>query len=278
MSLQASQTKLLRPCQHFSYGSQHYPVIMTDELVSGTQHNGRMSPVRRFYVLLCTFDLLFTALLWIISVLVTGKDLYSELDSQVVHYDIRSSMFDCVVAAGGRFTFSLVFYGLLHISHWWVITLTTSGTVAFLVAKVLKFQFSKYQPLTYNVMLVLLSFIITWGEVWFFDLRMIPLERKAQEMWGDQRKRDEGDERTPLLGNGQASGGGGGGMLQRFMEGSTLYEGSVGNFYSPFESPEVSDDEDGEEEPGSHGVKIPRRFRRKADHPFSDQVGTVGRT
>ena len=124
-------------------------------------------------------------------------------------------------------------------------------------------------------MLVLLSFIITWGEVWFFDLRMIPLERKAQEMWGDHRKREEGDERTPLLGNGQAgAGAGGGGMLQRFMEGSTLYEGSVGNFYSPFESPEVSDDEEGEEDHGSHGVKIPRRFRRKADHPFSDQVGT----
>ena len=57
-------------------------------------------------------------------------------------------------------------------------------------------QFSKYQPLTYNVMLVLLSFIITWGEVWFFDLRMIPLERKAREMW---RSRAEESERTPLL-------------------------------------------------------------------------------
>ena len=77
---------------------------MTDELVSGTQHNGRMSPVRRFYLLLCTFDLLFTSLLWIISVLVTGKDLYAELDYQVVHYDIRSSMFDCVVAAGSRYS------------------------------------------------------------------------------------------------------------------------------------------------------------------------------
>jgi len=58
-------------------------------------------------------------------------------------------------------------------------------------------------------------------------------------------------------------------MLQRFMEGSTLYEGSVGNFYSPFESPEVSDDEEDEE--ASHGVRIPRRFRRKPDRPFSDQ-------
>ena len=87
----------------FSYGAPHFPVIMTDELVSGTQHNGRMSPVRRFYLLLCTFDLLFTSLLWIISVLVTGKDLYTELDFQVVHYEIGSSMFDCVIAATCRY-------------------------------------------------------------------------------------------------------------------------------------------------------------------------------
>lgn len=84
------------------YGTQQFPVIMTDELVSGTKHNGRMSPVRRFYLLLCTFDLLFTCLLWIISILVTGKDLYNELDMQVVHYNIKSSMFDCVLASAAR--------------------------------------------------------------------------------------------------------------------------------------------------------------------------------
>ena len=59
-------------------------------------------------------------------------------------------------------------------------------------------------------------------------------------------------------------------MMERFMEGSTLYEGSVGNFYSPFESPNASDDEDDEDD--ETGVRIPRRFRRKKDHPLSDQV------
>ena len=33
-------------------------------------------------------------------------------------------------------------------------------------------------------------------------------------------------------------------LLLRYVEGSTLYEGSVRNFYSPFESPDASDDED----------------------------------
>ena len=65
------------------YGSQHFPVIMTDDLVSGTQHGGKMSPVRRFFLLLLTFDILFTCLLWIISILVTGRDLDRELHQQV---------------------------------------------------------------------------------------------------------------------------------------------------------------------------------------------------
>ena len=74
-------------------------VVMTDDLVSGTASRGRMSPVRRFFVLLCTFDVLFICLLWIISVLVTGRDLVQELHQQVLEYTIHSSMFDCVVVA-----------------------------------------------------------------------------------------------------------------------------------------------------------------------------------
>jgi len=252
------------------YGTQQFPVIMTDELVSGTRHNGRMSPVRRFYLLLCTFDLLFTCLLWIISILVTGKDLYSELDQQVVHYNISSSMFDCVAASASRFIFSGIFYGILSISHWWVITLTTTGTVSFLVAKVLKFEFNKYQPLTYNVMLVLLSFIISWGEVWFFDLRMIPLERKASEIWGDYQDKvednNEDPERRPLL---PGTANGHRGMMERFLDGSTLYEGSVGNFHTPFDSPAASDDED--EEDVETGVRIPRSFKRRKDKQMTEQ-------
>ena len=92
------------------------------------------------------------------------------------------------------------------------------------------------QPITYDVMLVLLSFILAWGEAWFFDFRMvrthpcirrkfpfkalysdnfsqIPLETKAKEIWGaaPQRQDHLEDERTPLL-----AGGGEGGMLARY--------------------------------------------------------------
>jgi len=239
---------------------------MTDDLVSGTQHGGKMSPVRRFFLLLLTFDILFTCLLWIISILVTGRDLDRELHQQVIEYTIHSSMFDCVVASAGRFLLCLLIYGMLDISHWWAITVTTTCTVVFLIAKVFQYQWHS-QPITYDVMLVLLSFILAWGEAWFFDFRMIPLETKAKEIWGAQPQRSEcqeEDERTPLL----AGGGGEGGMLARYVEGSTLYEGSVRNFYSPFESPDASDDEDEYED---SGVKVPRKFRRRQDLPLSAQ-------
>ena len=96
---------------------------------------------------------------------------------------------------------------------------------------------------------------------------MIPLERKAKEIWSYQSSgRQAEDERTPLLAPSSEEGG----MLQRYMAGSTLYEGSVGNFYSPFESPDNSDDEDDDMEVS--GVRVPKRFRRKKDHPMTSQV------
>jgi hypothetical protein len=42
------------------------------------------------------------------------------------------------------------------------------------------FEYHWHDVITYDVMLVLLSFIIAWGEAWFFDFRMIPLENKVE--------------------------------------------------------------------------------------------------
>jgi len=99
---------------------------------------------------------------------------------------------------------------------------------------------------------------------------MIPLETKAKEIWGLHGgsprmaggQPDE-DERTPLLAPT-------GGMLHRYIEGSTLYEGSVGNFYSPFESPDHSDNEDDDFSEDS-GIRIPRKFKRRRNQPLSHQ-------
>lgn len=74
------------------------PILVSDDVVSGTKRDGWMSPVRRFFCLLVTFDLLFTFLLWIITVLVTGQDVTTAMQQQVLEYTIYSSMFDCVVS------------------------------------------------------------------------------------------------------------------------------------------------------------------------------------
>ena len=116
-------------------------------------------------------------------------------------------------------------------------------------------------------MLVLLSFIITWGEVWYFDLKMIPLERRAREIWGGEFREEDDEERRTLIGPSHNNGG----MMERFMGGSTIYEESVGKFYSPLDmSPAASDDEDDEDQ--ETGIKIPRRFKRRKDHPLSEKV------
>ena len=56
-------------------------------------------PVRRFFCLLVTFDVLFSGLLWVITVIVTGRDIKQALYQQIVEYTIHSSMFDIVVSS-----------------------------------------------------------------------------------------------------------------------------------------------------------------------------------
>ena len=113
-------------------------------------------------------------------------------------------------------------------------------------------------PITFDVTLVLLSFILAWGETWFLDFRVLPLEMKAKEIAGTFGAAD--CERRPLLGPGGQRPGS---MLQRYVGGPSLYEGSVANYYSPMESPDTSDNEGKDEVYPSGGVKIPKNYRKK---------------
>ena len=51
------------------------PIIVSDDIVSGTKRGGWMSPVRRFFILLATFDFLFVVLMWVITIIVRGNSL-----------------------------------------------------------------------------------------------------------------------------------------------------------------------------------------------------------
>ncbi|XP_063701257.1 steroidogenic acute regulatory protein-like [Culicoides brevitarsis] len=209
------------------------PPHMSDDFISGFMEDGRMSVVRRFFCLFVTFDLVFITLLWLISIMITGDNIRNAFENQIVHYSIYTSLFDIVMAAVCRFTVLLLFYALIYMNHWIIIALSTSGSCAFLISKVFVYDWTKNQEPVFQVLLVLVSFILAWGEAWFLDCRVIPQENYARTYWPG----------NPSI-NQQAS------MLNPFLQTLTnsLHPESVANFYSPFESIHNSDDEDDKEE------------------------------
>ena len=92
-----------------------------------------------------------------------------------------------------------------------------------------------------DVTFVLLSFIITWGEMWFLDFRVLPLETRAKEVLTSYGWL-QSDERSRLMqssGNNQQNSG-----LLRYMDCGETASISASNFYSPLATPEHSDDDD----------------------------------
>ncbi|XP_063978208.1 steroidogenic acute regulatory protein-like [Diachasmimorpha longicaudata] len=219
---------------HRSYSSINRDYVVSEDLIAGSRHNGRMSPVRRFFCLLVTFDLLFTCLMWLICTTIAGENITTAFVQQVLHYHIQSSLFDIVFLAACRFIILLLFYGLLQISHWWSIALTTATTSAFLGAKVYLFNWSGVTQPGFQALLIITSFVLAWGETWFFDSRVVPQETQARECILNAVD----SERAPLLRHGSD------GPPSRMAE-------SVGNFFTPIDSPTHSDDEE------------PRAFRKR---------------
>jgi hypothetical protein len=54
--------------------------------------------------------------------------------------------------------------------------------------------------MTFDVMLVLISFVLAWGELWFLDVRVLPLEYRARELVAHF----EDPEQAPLLASASA--------------------------------------------------------------------------
>ncbi|KAJ8942314.1 hypothetical protein NQ318_005306 [Aromia moschata] len=105
--------------------------IISEDLLAGQRPNGRMSSIRRFFCLFVTFDLLFTSLMWIICVMLNGEFIVKALTEQVIHYNIHTSLFDVVLVAFSRFVVLLLFYALLYINHWIIISISTASTSGF---------------------------------------------------------------------------------------------------------------------------------------------------
>lgn len=206
--------------------------LHNEDIYVGLSRNNRMSVVRRFFCLLVTFDLLLTGLMWLICMmLISEGDIVLSFTSQVVHYHIQTSLFDIVMAAASRFTILLLFYGLLRSNHWCSVALTTSGTCIFLIAKVFVYDWAKANQPTFQVMLILVSFVLAWGEAWFLDFRVLSQEMKAKECLLSSTMYQDSD-RNPIMRN-----------YINNLPGSRDNPESIANFYSPMDSPEDSGDE-----------------------------------
>ncbi|KAK9886631.1 hypothetical protein WA026_017554 [Henosepilachna vigintioctopunctata] len=196
--------------------------LLSEALHRGYRFEGRMSRIRRFFCLFVTFDVLFIGLMWLICVMLRGDNIWQAVNQQIIHYNIKTSLFDILVLAICRFILLLLFYGILYINHWIIICITTTSTCAFSIAKVYFYDWQLTSQPVFEVLSILVSFVISWGEAWFFDYRVIPQETYANQFFTGA------DDRSPLI--------------QHYLRGSapSRYTESVENFHSPMNSPEGS--------------------------------------
>uniref|UniRef100_A0A182M9Q9 START domain-containing protein n=1 Tax=Anopheles culicifacies TaxID=139723 RepID=A0A182M9Q9_9DIPT len=243
-----------------SRSQSHTVNLLSEDFIAGYMEQGRMSVVRRFFCLFVTFDVVFISLLWIICVVITGDNVIHALQTQVLHYTVYTSLFDVVIAALVRFIFLILFYGLLSISHWLVIAvsnghlltlLSTTSSCAFLISKVFLYDWTATPQPVFEVLLIVVSFVLAWGEAWFLDCRVIPQERYARNYFVALTNPGSMDARTPLLSP----------FLNAVVAGRTE---SIGNFYSPFESIHNSDDDDDEDEQDAEFKQMGIECVRKA--------------
>ncbi|EDW49216.1 steroidogenic acute regulatory protein-like [Drosophila sechellia] len=168
--------------------------LITEDFLAGYMQDGRMSVVRRFFCLFVTFDLVFVSLLWLICIVINGDNIFTAFHKQIVEYTIYKSLFDVVAVAICRFVVLIFFYAVLYINHWSIIALSTSGSCLFLISKVFVFDWLDSKQQVFEVILIITSFILAWGEAWFLDCRVIPQERHAQHYFRTMTSND----RTPM--------------------------------------------------------------------------------
>ncbi|KAK6183255.1 hypothetical protein SNE40_010766 [Patella caerulea] len=194
-------------------------------------NSGKISAVRRTFLLLTVFDVGLSFILWVIYTQLLGNGTgWDSFSRQVVNYTFKESLFDTVMLSFIRFTLLNLAYALFRLRHWWTVALTTLMTSTFLIVKIFLFEFTSYasskNPLSYCLLII--SFVLAWVETWFLDFKVLPQERKDLERRLAYGGVVTNDERAPLLGNNR---------LGRQTPGGEEY-------YSPLESAENSGDED----------------------------------
>ncbi|CAL4124681.1 unnamed protein product, partial [Meganyctiphanes norvegica] len=123
-------------------------------------------------------------------------------------------------------------YEPLTLTIKWPQMMTTAGSCVFLIAKTLLYHLDSSYP--FEVLLILISFLIAWAEAWFVDFRILPQEARARSIVEAATNSDRNTDNEDTVGP----------NMERVRDYLSHYTESVANFYSPLESPAGSDDED----------------------------------
>ncbi|CAF1497279.1 unnamed protein product, partial [Didymodactylos carnosus] len=108
-----------------------------------SQTKQKMYQVRRTFLLIVTFDLIFMILLWIIYDQILNRTIIDAFHIEIEHYSIKTSLFDVVALSALRFILLMVSYAIMKWSHLIFVAFTTLGSTGFIIAKALVFSISK---------------------------------------------------------------------------------------------------------------------------------------
>lgn len=169
------------------YGSINLDDEMPAEVLKvGASVGKKISPVRRFFALLATFDVCFCSFLWILSAMLQYKSVKLVYQSEIVNYAMSRSLFDMAVLAALRFLVLLLAYIVLRMKHWLLVALMTTLSGALVICKTFLYdwqaQLAVNSGVLAGVLLLVTSFVLPWGQAWFLDFRVVPSENRASQL------------------------------------------------------------------------------------------------
>uniref|UniRef100_A0A090XE48 Putative steroidogenic acute regulatory protein n=1 Tax=Ixodes ricinus TaxID=34613 RepID=A0A090XE48_IXORI len=169
------------------YGSINFDdEIPAEVLKVGASVGKKISPVRRFFALLATFDVCFCSFLWILSAMLQYKSVKLVYQSEILNYAMSSSLFDMAVLAALRFLVLLLAYIVLRMKHWLLVALMTTLSGSLVICKTFLYdwqaQLAVNSGVLAGVLLLVTSFVLPWGQAWFLDFRVVPSENRASHL------------------------------------------------------------------------------------------------
>uniref|UniRef100_A0A224Z049 Steroidogenic acute regulatory protein n=1 Tax=Rhipicephalus zambeziensis TaxID=60191 RepID=A0A224Z049_9ACAR len=177
-----------RPEPHWiHYGSINLEdEVPAEALKVGASVGKKISPVRRFFALLATFDVCFCSFLWILCAMLQYKSVKLVYEKEILGYGISTSLFDMSVLSALRFVVLILAYIVFRLKHWLLVALMTTLSGAIVICKTFLYdwqgQLAVNSGVLAGVLLLVTSFVLPWGQAWFLDFRVVPSENRASQL------------------------------------------------------------------------------------------------